>query len=505
MNEAIRQTILSSTQLPTLPAIAVDVLEMAQRAEVDLGEIARTISRDPALSARLLKTVNSSFYGRSHAVATISHALVILGLQAVKTLVLGFSLVPALSKEKAGAFDHMGYWRRSIYAATAARLLATRLGLQAQQEEAFLATLLADIGMLVLDRAVGKQYGDAIAAAGGSHAALFEAERATLGIDHAEAAALLAENWRLPPVLIEPIAFHHAPARASAPLARLAQLVGAAGRCADVFVDADAGAAANACRVDLEASFKMSAADADVLLGEIATATREAAALFEINLGKTIDLAAVLKQANETLVEFTLASQMKASALAEQNEVLKQKAIVDRLTGLANRARFDEVLAEQFARATAVGGGAPPLSLVMIDVDKFKSVNDQHGHDGGDAVLAAMGKLLNAAVRECGDDCAARYGGEELALVLPNTPRAAAATIAERLRQAVEANVVQSGATTLRVTISLGVATVEAGSPFRLPAHLIKAADLAMYKAKHSGRNNVKVFSLKPATPAAAA
>src|SRR5688572_33034725 len=90
--------------LPSLPTIAMQVLDLAQKSDVDIAEIARIISKDPALSTKILRTVNSSFYGRSQAVSTISHALVILGLQSVKTLVLGFSLVTNLKQSKATGF-----------------------------------------------------------------------------------------------------------------------------------------------------------------------------------------------------------------------------------------------------------------------------------------------------------------------------------------------------------------------------------------------------------------
>src|SRR4051812_32949582 len=153
MNEQLLQRIKQCPNLPSLPAIAVQVLELAQQAGVDIAEIARIISKDPALSSKILRTVNSSFYGRSQNVSTISHALVILGLQSVKTLVLGFSLVTNLANNKSKGFKHVSYWRRSIYAATAARSLAAKLGL-VQAEEAFLATLLMDIGMMVLDQVV---------------------------------------------------------------------------------------------------------------------------------------------------------------------------------------------------------------------------------------------------------------------------------------------------------------------------------------------------------------
>src|SRR5215210_7549426 len=101
MNESLVARIRACPNLPSLPAIAMQVLELTQKADVDIAEIARIISKDAALAGKILRTVNSSFYGRSQNVSTVSHALVILGLQSVKTLVLGFSLVSNLSKGSA--------------------------------------------------------------------------------------------------------------------------------------------------------------------------------------------------------------------------------------------------------------------------------------------------------------------------------------------------------------------------------------------------------------------
>src|SRR6202050_1912009 len=159
MNADLVTRIQQCPNLPSLPTIAVQVLDLAAKADVDIAEIARTISKDPALSTKILRTVNSSFYARSQHVSTISHALVILGLQSVKTLVLGFSLVTNLMRGKESGFKHIEYWRRSIYSATAARVIASRINL-VQQEEAFLAALLKDIGMLILDQVLGAEYGE---------------------------------------------------------------------------------------------------------------------------------------------------------------------------------------------------------------------------------------------------------------------------------------------------------------------------------------------------------
>lgn len=494
MNDLLRERIHQCASLPSLPAIAIQVLDLAQRDEVDLTEIARVISKDPALSSKILRTVNSSFYGRSQSISTISHALVILGLQSVKTLVLGFSLVSNLNRQKARGFKHLAYWQHSIYAATAARTFAGKFQF-VQQEECFLAALLADIGMLVLDQVLGEGYGE-ICQKAANHEQLAAVEQEELGATHAEVSGILAERWKLPPVLVLPMANHHSPSAIEDPsLRKLTEVVCLACRCADIFVNEDAAESiAHVRRVCLE-QHRIPEAECDAILDDICTRTKEVATLFEINVGPT-NYEQILKKANEALVELTLRTQQQAVTLEQQNLQLKHQATTDALTGLANRARFDAFIEEQFA---AAAGSGKPLSLVIVDIDKFKSINDTHGHQAGDEVLRSVGKLLRSAARA--QDLAARYGGEELVLVMPGTPRATAAAVAESIRRAIAAKPLRcdSAGVSLSVTASIGVASCEPGSPFRETPHLIKAADMALYAAKHGGRNCVKVFSVKAA------
>src|SRR3954452_14421116 len=119
---SLQEQILACDTLPTLPSAAVRLLEVLRNDQVDVGDISKIISRDPALSAKILRTVNSPMYGVTHRVSTLSQAVVLLGLQSVKTLALGFSLTLNLRNE--GGFKHLDYWRRSMYAATAARVIA---------------------------------------------------------------------------------------------------------------------------------------------------------------------------------------------------------------------------------------------------------------------------------------------------------------------------------------------------------------------------------------------
>jgi diguanylate cyclase (GGDEF)-like protein len=170
------------------------------------------------------------------------------------------------------------------------------------------------------------------------------------------------------------------------------------------------------------------------------------------------------------------------------HEQLDIIAHLDGLTGLANRRSFDEAIDREWRRARRDG---LPLSVVMLDVDKFKSFNDHYGHLGGDDCLRRVAGELRRALLRPGD-MAFRYGGEEFAMLLPNTSRAGAQAIAERTRLAVEALAIPHDRADRRiVTISLGVATAARPLDADSWMGLILAADDALYRAKDSGRNMV--------------
>jgi diguanylate cyclase (GGDEF)-like protein/PAS domain S-box-containing protein len=165
-------------------------------------------------------------------------------------------------------------------------------------------------------------------------------------------------------------------------------------------------------------------------------------------------------------------------------------AMLDGLTGLANRGRFDDRLQEEWTRALREG---TPLSLLMIDVDHFKKFNDQYGHPAGDACLRAVAKILRTEARRPAD-LAARYGGEEFVVLLPNTEAAGCALVGERVREELQRLDVTHAMNppTRRVTVSLGGATIWPNAELATEtSSLVDAADRALYAAKAAGRNRL--------------
>jgi diguanylate cyclase (GGDEF)-like protein len=189
----------------------------------------------------------------------------------------------------------------------------------------------------------------------------------------------------------------------------------------------------------------------------------------------------------EELLEYLAGQAVVSIENASLHATVERQAVTDELTGLANVRALGSILEREIERARRFDGS---LALIMVDLDRFKQVNDEHGHQQGDEVLAAVAAVLRELSRDI--DAPARYGGEELAVVLPQTDSDGAAQLAERMRERIEALRVPhvDGRDPLRVTASFGVAALPENGWDR--ESLIAAADAALYRAKRAGRNRVE-------------
>jgi diguanylate cyclase (GGDEF)-like protein len=174
--------------------------------------------------------------------------------------------------------------------------------------------------------------------------------------------------------------------------------------------------------------------------------------------------------------------------LSEYERRLLVQSMTDSLTGLLNRRSFMDLSSKEETRARRHGD---PFSVLMLDIDHFKKINDTYGHPVGDLAIKALAAVCSNALRP--HDILARYGGEEFVLTLPHTPADGAATVAERIREQVQKLEVPSEQGMVRFTVSIGVSTYASGEAFD---QIVERADKALYVSKQSGRNRVTVDAL---------
>ena len=483
MADGLLERILESPRLPSLPAIALEVLQLAQQPDVGIDQLADTIGNDPALAGKILRSANSSFYAQSREISTLRDAVMVLGLNSVRTLALGFSLVDYLRGQAAGGFDHSAFWQRSVVAAIGARAIA-KSQRTAHPEEAFLGGLLHGLGVLTMAELLGDSYRSVFGAAEGRYERLRELEREQFGLDHTEVSGALAQRWNLPQQLSACLGGYADPEGVEEELRPLVWCVALGAHGADVITGASPGESLQAFHAGMRERHGMSAPEADNLLTRTNDEAAELRRLLELP-EQTESASAILERANAALLEISLEATQQGTMLEARNRELAAAARTDPLTGLANRRQLEDFLRQQCAGARRHG---TPLAVVMVDIDHFKRINDEYGHQAGDLVLVAVADAIAATARE--SDIATRYGGDELAVVMPHTVIAGALRCAERMRQAIERLTTElpDGAA-VEVTASFGVSRFGAGCD--TPEALIEAADAALYEAKESGRNRV--------------
>ena len=196
-------------ELPALPAVVLELMEMLAREGVAADSVAAKIAQDQALTAKTLRLANSSFYGMPRTVSRVSDAMAVLGLRTVRTVVVTAAVTGSFSPPRCQGFDFAAFWRHAIGTAVCARLLATRLNVD--PEAAFTAGLLHDLGHLVRASCFPRPFADVLRRQRAQDMPALEAERALLGMDHTTVGGLMAEHWRFSPSVVKAIRHHHAP------------------------------------------------------------------------------------------------------------------------------------------------------------------------------------------------------------------------------------------------------------------------------------------------------
>jgi len=494
--------IVSCKSLPTLPHVAMRIMEVALSDDTSLRDLSEVVALDPALSAKVLATVNSAFYGFQSEVTTLQHAISILGMKAVRNLSLGLLIVQEFSQRgnTLAALASRQLWKRALSAAVIAKMIGQDAAPR-QTDEAFLISLLQDIGMLAIMATAAEQYRTVLGKDLPHGPELCEAERAAFGTDHMEAGRILAAKWNFPEIYQNCIGSHHGEVgdvRADTPDDFIDQLVRFSAEAACLLTSARDPMETLQLKDVAEKVFSVSGDQFDKVLGQAHAHAVALGGIFNVPMSGLRKYTDLLQQATQKLSELGLtyeealaqAREEKSQAqkliqeLKESNRKLKEMAVRDGLTNLFNKRSFLEAIDLLVKRAVRYKRS---LSLLMIDIDRFKRVNDKYGHQIGDEVLKSVASTIQQVARET--DIAARYGGEEFAVILDGAGTNEARLIAERMRLTIDCVRFAAGRDELHITVSVGATAFDPGEAIVSPELMIGCADKALYQAKRQGRN----------------
>jgi len=422
----------------------------------------------------------------------------VLGFKAVKLMALSFSLCASFKNERTRAFDYEGFWRRSIVCATAGRTIA-RVTDSALGDEAFVCGLLGRLGQLVTARCLPHEYSDVVRQSGTAWPTS-DVEREVLGFSGEDVTAALFKSWSIPALIATALGCRRAPETlpkgSSAQTLELCNIARVAWLCEEFLCGPADPEAKARLEQAAERDFGLDAASFDRLLIELQVEILETAELLDVKVG-FFDIAGMIARAQAQLAQVSVGvaienrqAELERDVLTTRNKELADKVHTDKLTGLPNRAFFDEFLAK-CVRQRLTGRAAEALGLLMLDVDRFKGFNDSHGHQTGDDVLRMVGRVINGVKRN--SDVVARYGGDEFGLIMPETTYAGLGLLAERIRAEIERHTLEVGGQHLKITVSLGGACAEQFDHDDGGTLLVRIADKCLYEAKRAGRNGVSI------------
>ncbi len=486
MNGSILGQLEKAGKLPTPPGVVHRLLELTRGSDASVREVADTISADPALAAKILRFVNSPMAGVGREVSSLQQAVALVGVRGVTTMALSLAVMGSSRQQCCTGFDRDQYNVQSLACGAAAKVLA-KLTRASSPQEAFSAGLFSQIGRSVFAAALPEEYARVLATTRCAPRDLPDQELPAFGETYATMGAHLLRKWGLPESLCAAIQMFR-DSSSSQGVPTLSRLLNCAELAACLICPQPGSAAVDAHEFMLAThrDFGVVQEAAIVALNEIVEDIKGLRKILEIPKGHVRQAEEIESEVRERIAEMSIAMHLENQSMAQQQADLLRRASTDALTGIGNRSAFDARMDHEVERAIRSGS---PFGMLLIDVDKFKSFNDTHGHQAGDRVLQTVARVLDENVRKV--DFVARYGGEEFAVIAPGTPTDGVMLLAERLRQGVQEASVPWEGKQLRVTISIGVAVFTELADRKDVPGIIRTADEQLYKAKDAGRNRV--------------
>jgi two-component system cell cycle response regulator len=503
MSELLLNKIRGADNLPSLPTVAIEVLRLSRDKNATIDDLVKVIQKDPALTVKLLRTVNSALFSIPRQIGSLKQAVGMLGFRSVKVMALSFSLVDSLKISQTEGFDFESYWRRSLNCAASARLLAKAV-IPGHADEAFVAGLLADLGIIAAWRCAVELYQPVLNEWSLGGRPLEQVEQEQLGVTHARMTRELLLGWSLPQELCDAVGSHHGEGLAdlSGPAQNFAQVIYAAATIASLFCQDIPSCELEQVKQECCQNTGIKDWQLEDILEALDKHVRETASMLSIQVGQTVNYAQIQADASTQLAQLSMQAEIErvessrreqeaqgeVSRLHDEKKAILEVASTDGLTKIANRAAFDKRLVEEIDRARAKGH---PIGLIVMDLDHFKIFNDTYGHQTGDEVLRHIGACLRDVAQPVGFP--ARYGGEEFVVIVAQKVEREIRELAEEIRRTIENRPVNHHEQELHVTASIGAVCMTDPSPSVTSEDLIEKADQLLYRAKNTGRNRVEM------------
>ncbi len=490
----------TAENLPSLPGVAVRILELSRSADSGLDDYAKVISMDPALSTRILSLANSSLYSLGQDITTVDRATMVLGTKTVQLMSLSFSLVAQMpSHESDESFDYSGYWSRSLTAAVAGRELGRMLGF-ALADEAFLCGLLSRIGQLVIAECMPEDYEKVLAVSNGFPSRSEENEH--LGFNHGDIGAALMKEWGLPEPLYLSVAFAHAPQDYPEPKNELAvelvSITHVASLIVSLLCEPDKGEVLGELQ-ERTSELGLSSEQTHTLILALEARIKETASLFEIVLPDKQSHYDILDSARKQLVSVSVSAVREFKTIERRagnphvtTETLITEENTDKLTGLGDRSFFEESLAlelnnNQFSQVPA------HIGVLLIDIAEFDQIISDYGASFAEQAISVVGQTLRGMCRS--SDTPARYSDHTFAILLPSTGAFSLRALARRITNTIIDMPIVAGQERFRVSACIG------GSVFTNPVsdddrvQLVRSATEALAQANRLGPGNSEIKS----------
>lgn len=498
-----------TVQLPSMPGTVVRLLQMFSDPEIGMNDVIDVVRTDAALSARILKAANGSSVGTANEVTDLSRAAMLLGRKTISTLALSFALAENSLKTGPQGDLFKQFWSQSLLTGVAASVLSKRFG-TSNPDEAFLVGLLSHIGRLGALSFAADEYRTNVEYAAKENISIDTLFLSASGMSCEELTLQYMRAWSLPVVFLEAIEAMQIASKADRKEGRASEaqdidqttvlrLAEAIGR---FFTGENTGVSLATLHELLAESCDDVAAEVDRLNANVMEEAVNYGQLLEADFSNIPAPEELRIQAMSQLAEIMMQPDFVASAERPENEIdwlkqrvsqLSQKLTIDPMTRVYNRAHFEEALKQRVAAArlsnTYVG-------LLFVDINEFKQVNDNYGHDVGDAAIIAVANALNTKTRST--DVVARYGGDEFVVLCECNSRDGLHPPANRLAKDTANIVAECCNHEINLSIAIGGAIgMPHGNSFE--AHLLKAADEAMYEAKKT-RSSPQIRFISAAT-----